>query len=235
MSLVVNTAIFSLIVQVIAGVFLVLGFFYKLNKEEKVLKTIITLELIVQIIELIFYVFIIRLFASGDIDTSFRYRDWFFSTPVMLISTMLFLVYLQQRKENDEIRKVNPEAVKSVDVKAVFSDNKLLVIGIILFNALMLITGYLGEKGRMPIIPAFIFGTIFLTASFGCLYKFAHPTMFGRIFIGIMFFIWALYGFAFLMPLKAKNISYNILDIFSKNFYGVFLYIIIATHYGRII
>ncbi len=97
MKLVVNTAIISLIVQIIAGVFLVFSYFYKLKPEDMILKTIVSMELIVQIIEAIFYVFIIRKFSKGDIDTSFRYKDWYFSTPLMLISTLLFLKWLDKK------------------------------------------------------------------------------------------------------------------------------------------
>ena len=36
--------------------------------------------------------------------------------------------------------------------------------------------------------------------------------------------IWSLYGVAALLPVLAKNISYNVLDIIAKNFYGLFIY-----------
>lgn len=220
MSLVLNSAIFSLVVQIIAGIFLVMSYFYKLHPDDMVLKSIVTLELIVQVIEGFFYLFLIKMFAKGEMDTSFRYRDWFFSTPVMLISTLLFLKWLDK---------------KPVDIKETFEENKLNITGVVVFNALMLIIGFLGEKGIVSKTPVFILGTLFLIGSFGCLYKHAKNTKYGKIFLGIMFFIWSLYGFAFLLPTKAKNISYNILDLFSKNFYGVFLYIVIAAKYKRLL
>ena len=99
----------------------------------------------------------------------------------------------------------------------------------------MLILGYLGEKGKVSKMNAFIYGTLFLIISFGCLSKFTKNEQYGNIFVGIMFFIWALYGIAFLRPLSEKNIWYNILDLFSKNFYGVFLYVIMVIKYGKII
>jgi bacteriorhodopsin len=37
------------------------------------------------------------------------------------------------------------------------------------------------------------------------------------------FSVWSIYGIAALFPYKEKNISYNILDLFSKNFFGLFL------------
>ena len=35
--------------------------------------------------------------------------------------------------------------------------------------------------------------------------------------------VWALYGIASVMSYKVKNISYNILDLFAKNFFGLYL------------
>ena len=217
---VLKTAIFSLIVQVIAGIFLVLGFFYKLHPDDMVLKTIITMELVVQIIEGFFYIFLIKMLSKGIIDTKYRYYDWFFSTPIMLISTMLFLKYLHK---------------KPVDVKETFKEEKWNVVGIVLLNAMMLVIGFLGEKNIIGKYPAFVVGTGFLVGAFAFLYKDARMTKNGKIFLGIMFGIWALYGVAFLMPLKMKNSSYNILDLFAKNFYGIFLYFVILAKYGRIV
>jgi hypothetical protein len=36
-------------------------------------------------------------------------------------------------------------------------------------------------------------------------------------------FFWSLYGVFPLMSYKVKNIGYNVLDVFSKNFFGLFL------------
>jgi hypothetical protein len=35
--------------------------------------------------------------------------------------------------------------------------------------------------------------------------------------------IWSLYGVASVLPYDIKNIMYNILDLFAKNFFGIFL------------
>jgi len=214
MNLVTNTAFFSLAVQLIAGFFLIKSYFHKLKPEDHILKIIVLLEIVVQVIEAIFYLFIIKMFKNGIFNASFRYYDWFFSTPAMLISTMFFLEYLHK---------------KPVEADEVLNDNKLVIAGLIGFNALMLIFGFMGEKGYIGKYQAFFWGTLFFVASFGCLYTFAKKSRNGKIFISIMFSIWFLYGFAFLMPIKAKNISYNFLDIFSKNFYGIFLYFVIRN------
>ena len=46
------------------------------------------------------------------------------------------------------------------------------------------------------------------------------------------FFFWSLYGVAALFPYDIKNSFYNILDLFAKNFFGLFLsYLIITKKY----
>ena len=39
-----------------------------------------------------------------------------------------------------------------------------------------------------------------------------------------MFIVWGLYGIAALFDVYSKNLCYNILDIISKNFYGLFIF-----------
>jgi bacteriorhodopsin len=43
------------------------------------------------------------------------------------------------------------------------------------------------------------------------------------------FIIWTIYGIVAFLPYKEKNIAYNILDLFSKNLFSVFLVIIILN------
>jgi bacteriorhodopsin len=41
---------------------------------------------------------------------------------------------------------------------------------------------------------------------------------------------WSLYGVVAVLPYTLKNTIYNVLDLFSKNFFGLFLsYLIIAN------
>ena len=44
-----------------------------------------------------------------------------------------------------------------------------------------------------------------------------------------LFVVWGLYAVAALMRPKKKNIGYNLLDIVSKNFYGLYIYYVIKT------
>jgi len=42
-------------------------------------------------------------------------------------------------------------------------------------------------------------------------------------------FFWSLYGIVGLLPYYIKNTIYNILDLFSKNFFGLLLSYLIIT------
>jgi len=50
-----------------------------------------------------------------------------------------------------------------------------------------------------------------------------------RVLFWYFFTFWGSYGLSAYMPYKEKNISYNILDLFSKNLFGVFLVYILST------
>ncbi len=94
----------------------------------------------------------------------------------------------------------------------------------------MLLFGYLAEVGMMNRGLAFVLGTGALCGSFGIIYKnyakFSEKT---KNIFWLMFGLWALYGIAFLFPPVTKNLSYTALDIFAKNFFGIFLYYIIRS------
>jgi hypothetical protein len=94
----------------------------------------------------------------------------------------------------------------------------------------MLLFGFLGELGIMNKILSFVLGTGALVGSFGIIYenyaKFSQKT---KNIFWVMFGLWSMYGIAFLFSSVAKNLAYTILDIFSKNFFGIFLVYIIQT------
>jgi hypothetical protein len=99
------------------------------------------------------------------------------------------------------------------------------IIGIVILNFLMLLFGFLGELGIISKPVAFTLGTLALFGSFGIIYtnyaKYSKKTQ--NIFL-IMFGLWSMYGFAFLLPEVPKNVGYTIIDIFAKNFFGLYLY-----------
>lgn len=88
----------------------------------------------------------------------------------------------------------------------------------------MLGFGYLGETKQIDLITSSVFRFIFLIINFYIIcVKFALPAneIYLYLFITI---IWGMYGIAALLEPIMKNNIINILDIFSKNILGLFIY-----------
>ena len=147
------------------------------------------------------------------------------TTPVMLISTIMYMEYTKEKK--------NKSKQKNKNLWSFLKNNKKQVSVIIFLNALMLMFGYLGEKQIINLYLSNTIGFIFFGLSFYIIYKeYAYTentTEINKTLFNVMFVIWGLYGISALFPILYKNIGYNILDIFSKNFYGLFIYYNILT------
>ena len=102
MNHVYNTGILSLIVQLLTGVvdFWVLSL--RVPSSFTLLRELVILELIVQVIEFSFYVWMITKFNSIKNITPFRYYDWVITTPTMLITFMFYLNFLRNQEQNIE-------------------------------------------------------------------------------------------------------------------------------------
>lgn len=207
----------SLFVQILTGAFTLSGVFINLPKDDLILHDVIFLETIVQIVELVFYI-LISIFLiniSMTLVTPLRYIDWAITTPAMLISTIMFMEY-KNRKNNK---------TESITAREFVKQNKVNMYKIIGYNFLMLLSGILGEMGYINIYVSNIIGFIFLGLTFHTIYEnyvLDEPT--NKMLFSFMILIWALYGVAALFPILEKNISYNILDILAKNFYGLFIF-----------
>lgn len=199
----------SIWIQLLTGFIGVYGLFIVLPKKDRMLTDILLLETIVQCIEFAFYVWL--LFHLNKMDmTVTRYYDWFLSTPLMLVSTVLFMKY-----------NSSPTPIRSVDV--LFKHGKQIAL-FILANAVMLLFGVLGEMNTIPRFIGLVGGSLAFLYSFYIIYShFVDENQINKILFFFMFFIWALYGVAYMAPYYTKNCSYNILDIFAKNFYGLFI------------
>ncbi len=236
------TVIISLIVQFITGAVGIHGLTIPLEKEDSILWEVLVMEMIVQVIEFLFYIWLsVGLFNYSSKKSSFplfdvtkrRYIDWFITTPTMLLSTIIFLRYLEYKdkknNQNNNIElKENFEENQILKFNDFVKKHKQFIINMILLNAGMLIFGYFGEANHMDKKWSISIGFIFLLLNFYLIYKeFGEKTKIGKIMFTFMFIIWSLYGVAAMLPFYYKNISYNILDIFAKNFFGIFIYIII--------
>ncbi len=225
-----KTVYVSLLIQFITGAVGIHGLMIPLSEEDKILKEVLIMEIVVQLIEFIFYLWLAyALFSySKSKNSNFplfdvtkrRYIDWFITTPTMLLSTIIFLQYLKIKEKRDK-----EEEIKELSYIEFIQEHKKIILLIILSNAMMLFFGYLIENGKLDKFTGISIGFIFLIISFYLIYKeFAIHTEDGKKLFFFMFIIWSLYGVAAIFPFYIKNISYNILDVFAKNFFGLFLY-----------
>lgn len=221
MSLLKNTAYLSLGIQFVTGVIELLGLTIKVPENIVIYKELLFLELIVQTIEFIFYVWLVRNIHNKNI-TKYRYFDWFITTPTMLLTLMIYLDV--NRKENTILEYIQ--------------NNLQIVLVIFILNALMLFFGLLGELGVLQEKYAVMIGFIPFTMYYYIIYqKFIQDKNVPSDVIKVYYYflvIWGLYGVAALLPFEYKNSMYNILDLFAKNFFGLFLVYIIYQNRNKI-
>lgn len=210
-----TTGIISLAIQFIVGIIDYAAIKIEISPKDEILKDLLRVELFVQIIEFIFYVWLIYYFnqVSRNI-TPFRYLDWSITTPLMLITLSGLL------NHNSE------SPTRLIDF---IYNNGTSIAKIVLLNAAMLICGIVGEFGYLSPYVSTALGFVPFALNFKYIKDTFLPssdTLKNLLFYWFVFF-WALYGICAIMSYKYKNAGYNILDIFSKNFFGVFLAYII--------
>ena len=222
MDLIKITVYLSLLIQVITGVFDYYVIQLNIPSNLIILQEVLIMELIVQIIEGIFYIWLALNISSVTNITPHRYYDWYLTTPTMLISLCIYLVYLNNEERNIE--------TKDSFFKIIY-DNLNVLISILILNFLMLTSGYLSEIKKISEVSGVLFGFIPFFISFYLIYHyFARFTLFGTEMFFYFLIVWSLYGVAALMSYRIKNIMYNILDLFAKNFFGLYLgYVILNS------
>jgi hypothetical protein len=184
----------SLLIQTITGILGLYGLTIPVASKDIILKQVLGLEMIVQVIEFIFYLGFLNV-ASIVSLTQKRYHDWFLSTPVMLFTTALYFYYV------NNIENSKDEDSSKFNINTFAKSNSGTIILFLFLNFLMLLFGYLAELGYINRGLAFVFGTGALCCSFGIIYqKFAKYSEKTRRLFWIMFSIWLLYGVAFLLP-----------------------------------
>jgi hypothetical protein len=194
----------------------------KIPSEYFIIKELFFLELIVQIIEGLFYIWLAFNFKKVINMTPNRYMDWVLTTPTMLITLISYLIFLQA--------KVTKQT-SSLTLTSILKNNYKTLVPILCLNWMMLLFGYLGEVKAISVVYSVLLGFIPFLIYYYMIYKnfVVKNTSAGYTIFIYFFFFWSLYGFAALLPYYTKNILYNILDLFSKNFFGIFLVYIIYT------
>ncbi len=179
------------------------------TKDIKV-RNILNLETCISVVAAFFYSkFVEKMEKEPEINyekiNKMRYTDWAITTPIMLLVLVLAFLYNTQQGS--------------------LAISKYAII--LLLNYGMLGLGYMGEIGVMSKLAANGFGFAFFAGLFGYLYNnfVAKQYNFDNMLLFMVFFIlWALYGVVYFFDEVDKNISYNILDLFSKCFVGIFFW-----------
>jgi hypothetical protein len=218
-----KTLIISVIVQILTGVLEIFSLFIKVPSEFLIIRQLLILELSVQFVEGLFYFWLVLNFSQITDVTPKRYLDWSITTPTMLLTLILYLIYSHHIEKNTKVK---------LEFFHLINENSINITYIFLLNWLMLIFGYLGEKKIIPTLLGIILGFIpFFIYYFIIYINYVKNT--NGLYLFLYFFIfWSLYGIVALFPYYLKNACYNILDLFSKNFFGIFLsYIILTGNY----
>jgi bacteriorhodopsin len=207
-----ETARLSLAIQLLTTGIDIWGLSIPTDPKYNILKQLLQLEIIVQIVESIFYIWLVRNFKNIDNITPFRYIDWMITTPFMLFQLMAFLNYNVY-----------------TDTSAFLKVHKKEVSQVLVLNWTMMIIGLLGETKQISMNTASSIGFIPFISYFGIIYNRFVPkenngtNKVKKYIYWYYVVVWGLYGVASFFPYEQKNSMYNILDLFSKNFYGLFL------------
>jgi hypothetical protein len=216
-----TSLISSIIIQVLTFIIQTIALFTKLPLKFLLLKELLLLDVIVQFIEGSFYIYWFYNFNNISNITPMRYFDWVITTPTMLITLIFYLIFLKY-KDNNIAYKLN--------FFELFNKEYYTIIIVFLLNWLMLLFGYLSEINLLPVLLGVLLGFIPFLIYYYIIYtKYAVLTNEGLKIFFYFLIVWSLYGIAAVLPYKIKNICYNILDLFSKNFFGIFLTYLLLT------
>lgn len=214
-----TSAKYSLVAQLVTGIINFAVLRVDVPKEKIVLKQLLSFELAIQVIEGLFYTWLVKSFNNVDDVTKYRYYDWVLSTSLMLFTLIIYMEYIK-----DETKTLSE----------IYNKNKGTINIVLILNFMTLTLGYLGEIKKIPTNTSASVGFIPFLLYYKIIYdNFVKDEKLQglkdetkkeiRILFWYFFTFWGCYGIAAYMPYKEKNISYNVLDFFSKNFFGLFL------------
>jgi bacteriorhodopsin len=134
-----------------------------------------------------------------------RYLDWSITTPIMLLVLVLALLYNNKSG----------------------SFNFFSFLFILVLNYGMLGAGYLGEIQALDKNISNGIGFLFFIAMYYFIYsKYVAPKkLFDNMILFFVFVIlWAFYGIVYFLDEVKKNVVFNVLDLLSKCFVGIFFW-----------
>jgi len=226
-----SSLLFSIVVQVITGVIEVLALFVKTAPGMALIRQLLGLELAVQAVEGAFYAWLYLNIHRVKNITPKRYADWALTTPTMLVTLIAYIIYLNTDKGNDN---------DSLSLIQILRENATPIAQILGLNWLMLLFGYLGEVGVIPLVAGVAIGFAPFIAYFYIIYERFVANDANNVNINVdntslkiyAYFLvfWSLYGIVAVLPYTLKNTIYNVLDLFAKNFFGLFFSYLIVSN-----
>jgi bacteriorhodopsin len=133
----------------------------------------------------------------------------------------------------------------SLSLLQILRENAAPIAQIVGLNWLMLLFGYLGEVGVIPLVTGVALGFAPFIAYFYIMYErfvandannvndinnnVNRVNASLKIYAYFLVF-WSLYGIVAVLPYALKNTIYNVLDLFAKNFFGLFLSYLIVSN-----
>ena len=193
----------------------------------EVLMTVLVLETVVQGVEIAWYstVGLLYFFGKYSISVSTRYFDWAVTTPLMLVSIMLFSIWDADKECTTSANVLSDGSRIAAVVCVILADWAMLGVGLSYEAKIERVTGMLDRMacgfnglwlGFVPFIGAFI--PLFVIGG-----QNVSKSGWSLVSVFITFVSWTLYGIVALYVLdpEMRNSSYNLLDIVSKNAVGI--------------
>ena len=184
-------------------------FIEAIRTKQQRIRDILNLETCISIVAAFFYGMFMKKINTNDkinykdINVN-RYVDWAITTPIMLL--VLILAF-----------------GNNINKKITLSSYIIILI----FNYCMLGMGFMGENKMMNKKQANLIGFVFFILLYGYIYN-NYISGYNNFDNNILFYafviLWAFYGVAYWQKEKEKNVSYNVLDLLSKCFVGIFFW-----------
>jgi len=212
----------SIFFQVLSITISLFGLTLNVSPKDQILVTALRLETLVSAIQFSFYTWYAYHFREVAEATLYRYHDWIITTPLMLLTTMIYYDHNN-----------NPE--KETTLESFWEEHRGDILLVFAFNAIMLFFGYMFEIGVLDLLTSNTLGFAGLIGSFYVIYSsFVSKNLSANLpLFGAMSVVWGSYGVAATLSPTLKNVSYNLIDAVSKNFYGIFLtYVVYQKSYS---
>lgn len=183
-----------------------------LRAKDPLVRHIFNLETVISIIAGYFYSSFVDKIAKTPLDkidwtdlSKTRYIDWAITTPIMLVVLMIALG-------------------QHINMKP-----SLLTYGtVFVLNYIMLYCGYAGEKGTISRTTGLYAGFVaFLIMFYIIFHQLVQPNyvLFNVVLFSFFFIVWSMYGIVYKLDNRRKNIALNTLDLISKCFVGIGLWV----------